>query len=68
MTKSKVLSIIIALVAMVITVVAFFVTFIPAAETPSNLKHAYVFLLIGMCAIVSIIPLILYCYKGKWRW
>lgn len=68
MSKSPVRSIIISLIAMVITVVAFFVTFIPATGTPSNLRVAYVVLLALMCLIVSVIPLILYRFKNKWNW
>lgn len=68
MTKNPMVSIIIALIAMVITIVAFFVTFIPATETPDNLRIAYVFLLALMCLVVSVIPLILYRYKDKWNW
>lgn len=68
MSKKPIRSIVIACLAMIITAVAFFVTFIPATGTPSNLRIAYTVLLIAMCVIVSIIPLILYRHKGKWRW
>lgn len=68
MSKSPVRSMIIAAIAMVITVIAFFVTFIPAAGTPAYLRSIYVITLIGMCVVVAIIPQILYRYKGKWNW
>ena len=67
MSKNPNLSIAIAVLALIITVIAFFVTFVPAQGTPSNLRHVYVWTLIGMCAIVSILPLILYCWHEKWQ-
>lgn len=68
MSKSAVRSIAIACVAMLITIIAFFVTFIPAEGTPDHLRGAYVLLLIAMCVVVSIIPMVLYRYKDKWNW
>ncbi len=68
MSKSPLRSTIIACIAMIITVVAFFVTFIPANGTPANLRTAYVILLAAMCIVVLIIPLVLYRYKNKWTW
>ncbi|GFP06326.1 hypothetical protein BDKNPLJD_00670 [Lactobacillus helveticus] len=67
MTKSPNLSIAIAILALVITVVAFFVTFVPAQGTAAGLRGIYVETLIGMCAIVSILPLILYQWHEKWQ-
>lgn len=67
MSKNPNLSIAIAVLALIITVIAFFVTFVPAQGTPSNLCHVYVWTLIGMCAIVSILPLILYRWHEKWQ-
>lgn len=68
MAKGKIKGIIIAAIAMVITVLAFFVTFIPAEGTPDNLRFTYVVLLIGMCVVVTIVPIVLYHYKDKWTW
>ena len=42
MTKSPNTSIAIACLALVITAITFFVTFIPAQGTPSGLAHVYV--------------------------
>ncbi|NRO44434.1 APC family permease [Lactobacillus helveticus] len=67
MTKNPNLSIAIAILALVITVVAFFVTFVPAQGTAAGLRGIYVETLIGMCAIVSILPLILYQWHEKWQ-
>lgn len=67
MSKNPNISIAIAVLAFAITVVAFFVTFVPAQGTPSNLAHIYVWTLVGMCAIVSILPLILYHWHEKWQ-
>lgn len=67
MSKHANLSIAIALLALVITVIAFFVTFVPAQGTPIHLRHIYVWTLIGMCGIVSILPLILYRWHRKWQ-
>lgn len=59
MSKNPKLSIAVACLAMVITVMAFFVTFIPAEGTPKDLRSAYVIILIVLCGIVSVIPLII---------
>ena len=67
MSKNANRSIAIAVVALIITVVAFFVTFVPAEGTPKNLAHIYVWTLIGMCAIVSVLPLIIYRWHEKWQ-
>ena len=67
MTKNPNLSIAIAAVALVITIVAFFVTFVPAQGTPIRLRHIYIWTLVGMCAIVSVLPLILYRWHAKWQ-
>ena len=67
MSKNPNLSIAIAVLALIITVIAFFVTFVPAQGTPSNLRHVYVWTLIGMCTSVSILPLILYRWHEKWQ-
>ena len=67
MSKNPNLSIAIAVLALIITVIAFFVTFVPAQGTPSNLRHVYVWPLIGTCAIVSILPLLLYRWHEKWQ-
>ncbi len=67
MTKNTNLSIAISCLALVITVIAFFVTFTPAVGTPSNLRGAYVWSLIGMCVIVAIIPLVLFHFKDRWQ-
>lgn len=67
MTKNPNLSIAIAAVALVITIVAFFVTFVPAKGTPIRLRHIYIWTLVGMCAIVSVLPLILYRWHAKWQ-
>lgn len=68
MSKSPIRSMVIAAIAMIITIIAFFVTFIPAAGTPAHLRSIYVITLIGMCVIVAIIPQIVYRYKNKWNW
>ncbi len=67
MSKNPNLSVAIACLALVITVVAFFVTFVPAQGTPVNLRHIYVWTLIGMCAIVSVLPLLIYHWHEKWQ-
>ena len=67
MTKNPNLSIVIAAVALVITIVAFFVTFVPAQGTPIRLRHIYIWTLVGMCAIVSVLLLILYRWYAKWQ-
>lgn len=54
MTRSKGLG--------VITVVAFFISFIPAQGTPTELKGVYVWTMIGLCLIVTILPLVIYHY------
>lgn len=67
MSKNPKLSIAIAILALIITVVAFFVTFVPAQGTAAGLRGIYVWTLIGMCAIVSILPLVLYHWHEKWQ-
>ena len=67
MTKSKGLGIIIAIIALVITVVAFFISFIPAQGTPSSLKGVYVWTMIGLCVIVTILPLVIYHYHHRFK-
>lgn len=65
MTKNKTWSIVIALIALMITILAFFVSFIPAAGTPSHLRVTYVAIMIGICIVVTILPLIIYHYHEK---
>lgn len=65
MTKNKAFSITIAVIALIITVIAFFVSFIPAAGTPNNLRVTYVVIMIGICIVVTILPLIIYHYHEK---
>lgn len=60
MSKSPVISIIVAIVALIITVVAFFISFLPAQGTPMHLRGAYVLTMIGLCLIVTILPLVIY--------
>ena len=67
MSKNPNTSIAIAILALIITVIAFFVTFVTALGTPSYLHAVYVRTLIGMCAIVSVLPLILYRWHEKWQ-
>lgn len=67
MTKSPKRSILLASVALIITILAFFVTFMPASDTPQNLQALYVTLLVGMCVIASIIPLALFHFKNRWQ-
>lgn len=67
MTKKDSTSMVIAILAMIITVVAFFVTFVPAVGTPNHLRSLYVIGLIGMCIIGVGLPLIIYHYKDRWR-
>lgn len=62
MTKNKALGITIAIIALVITVVAFFISFIPAQGTPAYLRGVYVWTMIGLCMIVTILPLVIYHY------
>jgi hypothetical protein len=50
MTKNNALGITIAIIALVITVVAFFISFIPAQGTPAYLRGVYVWTMIGLCA------------------
>ena len=67
MNKNENISILISVIAMIITVVAFFVTFMPAAGTPAHLRGVYVISLITMCLISTILPLIIYSYKYRWN-
>lgn len=67
MSKSPNLSIAIAILALVITVVAFVVTFVPATGTAPKLRGVYVLTLAGMCLVVSVLPLILYHWHEKWQ-
>ena len=62
MTKNNALGITIAIIALVITVVAFFISFIPAQGTPAYLRGVYVWTMIGLCMIVTILPLVIYHY------
>lgn len=66
MNKSTAFCVTAAIIAWIITLVAFFITFIPAEGTPTHLRGAYVITLIIMCGIVSVLPLILYHWHGKW--
>ena len=50
-----------------LSIAAFFVTFVPAQGTPIRLRHIYIWTLVGMCAIVSVLPLILYRWHAKWQ-
>ena len=59
MTRSKGLG--------VITVVAFFISFIPAQGTPTELKGVYVWTMIGLCLIVTILPLVIYHYHHRFK-
>lgn len=65
MTKNAKLSIFVAAVALVITVIAFFISFIPAQGTPAHLRDAYVWTMIGLCVIVTILPLVIYHYRDR---
>lgn len=67
MTKNTTWSLVISCIALIITVVAFFITFAPAVGTPENLRGVYVWSLIGMCIIVPMIPLALYHFKDIWQ-
>ena len=67
MSKNATWSIIISCVALLITAVAFFVTFTPAVGTPVHLRKIYAITLIGMCSISTIIPLVLYHFKDRWQ-
>lgn len=62
MAKNNTWSIVIAFIALFITVIAFFVSFIPAAGTPDNLRVTYVAIMIGICIVVTVLPLIIYHY------
>ena len=62
MSKNPNLSIAIAVLALIITVIAFFVTFVPAQGKPSNLRHVYVWTLIGMCTMCRFCHL--FCIAG----
>lgn len=65
MTKNNALGITIAIIALVITVVAFFISFIPAQGTPAYLREVYIWTMIGLCAIVTILPLVIYHYHHR---
>ncbi|WP_434787764.1 amino acid permease [Lactobacillus iners] len=70
MTTSPIKGIGIALVALCITLIAFVLTFIPTRETPEHLRNMYVLIMLIMCAIVTILPLIVYHFRylyGKKR-
>ena len=67
MSKSKIWSIIVAIIALVITIVAFFISFIPASGTPSNLHGLYVGIMIGMCLCTVILPLVIYHYHHGFK-
>lgn len=66
MTKNKTWALIIAIIGFIITLGAFFITFIPADGTPANLRSVYVITLIIMVVIVGVLPLIMYRYHDKW--
>lgn len=51
----------------ILLIISFFVTFVPAQGTAAGLRGIYVWTLIGMCAIVSILPLVLYHWHEKWQ-
>lgn len=67
MTKSKGVGIAVSCLALLITIIAFFVTFMPAVGTPKSLHGIYIGMLVGMCVFVIIIPLVLYHYKDRWN-
>ncbi|MBP2058934.1 amino acid transporter [Lactobacillus colini] len=62
MTKNNTWAIVLAFIALFITIIAFFVSFIPAAGTPGYLRGTYVAIMIGICIVVTILPLIIYHY------
>ncbi|MCH3990970.1 MAG: amino acid permease [Lactobacillus sp.] len=64
---NKTFSMTVAVVALLITVVAFFISFIPAQGTPARLRGIYVWTMIGLCLLVTVLPLVLYHWHGKWK-
>lgn len=66
MSKNRVWSIIISIIALIITIIAFFVSFIPADGTPTNLRVLYIGIMVGICIVVTILPLIIYHYREKY--
>ncbi len=66
MSNSRTFSIVVAVIGFVITLMAFFITFIPAEGTPAHLRSTYVITLVIMVVIVGILPLIMYRYHDKW--
>lgn len=66
MSNSRTFSIVVAVIGFFITLMAFFITFIPAEGTPAHLRSTYVITLIIMVVIVGILPLIMYRYHDKW--
>ncbi len=66
MSNSRTFSIVVAVIGFFITLMAFFITFIPAEGTPAHLRFTYVITLIIMVVIVGILPLIMYRYHDKW--
>lgn len=66
MSNSRTFSIMVAVIGFVITLMAFFITFIPAEGTPAHLRSTYVITLVIMVVIVGILPLIMYRYHDKW--
>lgn len=65
MTKSTGWAVAIAMVALVITVIAFIVSFLPTTGTPAHLRGAYVGIMIGLCAVIVILPLVIYHYHDR---
>lgn len=67
MTKSEGWGITIAVVALIITVVAFFISFLPAAGTPAHLHNLYIWMMIAMVIIVTALALIIYHYHDRFK-
>lgn len=65
MSKNKTWSIVVAIIALIITLIAFVVSFIPAAGTPSHLRVTYVAIMIGICLVVTVLPLAIYHFHKK---